>query len=228
MWKRLKEVKEVIFVEEKEKKIEDENQSQKVEIKVKQEHKKIPLIILCIVIIIIFATIFIFRNTAGTISELKVKSSLEKVVEKSELQTATYTYNFIAKKCKKENCNLNSNDINDFEMVVSCKGKVTAGIDLEKIEVEVDKENKKIVIKLPEPTLSKDPDIKSFNILNGDELSSSATAIAHNLCEETIIEKSKLDKNILKNAKEQSATVLEEYYKSWIKAYDDLYEVEIK
>ena len=40
---------------------------------------------------------------------LKVKSTLEKVVEKSDLETINITYNVIAKKCKDENnCDKNS------------------------------------------------------------------------------------------------------------------------
>ena len=48
------------------------------------------------------------------------------------------------------------------------------------------------------------------------------------LLQDIIIEKSKNDAEILKNANEQARTVLEKYYESWIKAYDDSYSLEIK
>lgn len=199
-----------------------------IEVKVETKNKKNPLLLIIILVIIIGLCGFIYFNKSGKADEIKVKSTLEKVVEKSELQTISYTYNFIAKKCKKEKCDLKSNKISDFEMAVSCKGKLNAGIDIKKIQVDLDDEKKKLIIKLPDATLSNDPDIISYNILNGDELGSGATATAHNLCEDIIIEKSKNDAEILKNANEQARTVLEKYYESWIKAYDDSYSLEIK
>ena len=115
-----------------------------------------------------------------------------------------------------------------FLIHIISQQKLNAGIDIKKIQVDLDDEKKKLIIKLPDATLSNDPDIISYNILNGDELGSGATATAHNLCEDIIIEKSKNDAEILKNANEQARTVLEKYYESWIKAYDDSYSLEIK
>ena len=206
----------------------ENNDSKKESIEVKVEKKKFPIFIILGLLLVVIILGLLFWENSKKLSEFKINSTLEKIVEKSELQTISYKYNFIAKKCKKEKCDLNSNNINDFEMVVSCKGKITAGIDMEKVETKLDKKNKKIIIELPEATLSDNPNIESYNILNGDELTSGSTATAHNLCEDTIVEESKADEKILKSAKEQSKIILEEYYKSRIKEYDDSYSIEIK
>ena len=86
----------------------------------------IPLLLIFITLFVIF---FTRLNKEGQI-KMKVKSTLEKVVEKSDLETVTITYNVIAKKCKdEENCDKKSNNISDFQYVVSCKGSFVVGID---------------------------------------------------------------------------------------------------
>ena len=53
-------------------------------------------------------------------------SSLEKVLEIDELSTAEYTYNAVAKK--------HSQDGKEIKYYVAYEGKVTAGVDFEKID----------------------------------------------------------------------------------------------
>ena len=199
-----------------------------IEIKIESDKKmKIPIIA-----IIIVALIIIFGGSILTSKEGKtkntVKSSLDKVVEKSDLETVSFTYNVIAKKCKNDkNCDLKSNDIDDFKYVVSCKGTVTAGLDFQNVKIDVE-ENKKIVtVKIPEATLSKTPSVGSVRFLNED-VSADELPNARNLCAETIKYKSEADEKLLPAAKEQARVVLEEFYSQWIKAYNPEYKVEVK
>ena len=185
----------------------------------------IPLLLIFITLFVIF---FTRLNKEGQI-KMKVKSTLEKVVEKSDLETVTITYNVIAKKCKdEENCDKGSNNINDFQYVVSCKGSIVAGIDFQKIKVDVDYKNKKVIVKVPEATIIDEPNIHSIKFLNGNELSASELPNARKLCQETVKEKSELDQKLIPAAKEQSRVVLEEFYNQWIKAYDSSYRVVIE
>lgn len=185
----------------------------------------VPLLLICITLFIIF---FTRLNKEGQI-KMKVKSTLEKVVEKSDLETVTITYNVIAKKCKdEENCDKGSNNINDFQYVVSCKGSIVAGIDFQKIKVDVDYKNKKVIVKVPEATIIDEPNIHSIKFLNGNELSASELPNARKLCQETVKEKSEMDQKLIPAAKEQSRVVLEEFYNQWIKAYDSSYHVVIE
>ena len=128
----------------------------------------IPLLLIFITLFVIF---FTRLNKEGQI-KMKVKSTLEKVVEKSDLETVTITYNVIAKKCKdEENCDQKSNNISDFQYVVSCKGSIVAGIDFQKIKVDVDEKDKKVIVKVPDATIIDEPNIHSIEFLNGNELS---------------------------------------------------------
>ena len=150
-------------------------------------------------------------------------------LEKSDLETATITYNVIAKKCKDEKkCDKSSNNINDFKYVASCKATITAGLDFKKVEIEVDEKNKKVIIKIPDAIIKGDPNIGSIKFLNGNELNSSEYADARKLCQETALEKSKKDNKLIPAAKEQAKIVLIEFYNQLIKGYNPAYTVEVK
>ena len=197
----------------------------------KNDNKKKLLIKLAIpiaIILIIIICIFIVPSKDGQM-KLKIKSSLESIVEKSDLETVNITYNVIAKKCKDDNdCDLSSNNIDDFKYVVSCKGTITAGIDFSKVKIDVDSKNKKVVVKMPDAAITGEPTIGSVKFLNGDEVSASELPNARKLCQEVTKEKSEKDGKLMPAAKEQSRVVLEAFYKQWIKAYDSSYEVVVE
>ncbi len=184
-----------------------------------------------ILIILILAIVFFLINTysnGGNI-ETKAKISLDKIVEKSDLETANITYNVIGKKCKNEKkCDLNSNKMSNFEYVVSCKGTLTAGIDFSKVKIDINNNNKILKIEMPEVTLKGEPTIGSVKFLNGSEVPADELPAARKLCQETVKTRSEEDNKLLPAAKEQARIVLEEFYKNWIKAYDSSYKVEVK
>lgn len=199
--------------------------------KVEQKNSSILSKIIAMSAIILVAGVVILLVNGSKEGNIKsnAKISLDKIVEKSDLETANITYNVIAKKCKnEEECDLKSNNIADFKYVVSCKGTITAGIDFSKIKIEqIDKE-KKLIITMPEATLKGEPTIGSTKFLNGTDISANELPEARKLCQETVKEKSEKDNKLLPAAKEQARVVLEEFYTQWIKAYDSDYKVVVK
>ena len=176
--------------------------------------------------LIIVIGLFVATRGHGSV-KTHIKTSLESIVEKSDLETANITYNVIAKKCKDEKkCDKKSNNIDDFKYVVSCKGTITAGIDFKKINIEVD--GKKVLITMPEATIVGEPNIGSIKFINGKDLEAAELPDARKLCQETAIEKSKNDNKLIPAAKEQARVVLEGFYDQWIKAYDSSYTIEVK
>lgn len=193
----------------------------------KSKNKTKLVIIISITCLIVLTLNLIVFNKEGNI-EVKVKSSLDRLVEKSDLETASFTYNVIAKKCKdEEKCVKESNNINDFEYVISCKGTITAGIEFKNIKIDVDKKNKKLIVKIPEAGI-KDINVVSLKFLNGEDLPASELANARKLCKETINEKSEKDNKLLPAAKEQAEVVLKSFYEQWLKSFDEEYKVEVK
>ena len=195
----------------------------------KEEEKKSrkkPIVIILLLIIVVLVVVFVIPNKEGKIKIL-AKSSLDRLVEKSELETVNFNYNVIAKKCKKEDkCDLTSNNIKDFEYVVSCTGTLTGGIDFSKVEITVDSKNKKLIVKLPEAKIT-DVNIGSLKFLNGEDVSASELPNARLLCENTIKEKSAQDEKVVPAIKEQASVVLQSFYEQWIKAIDKSYKVEV-
>lgn len=210
-------------VEDKEDKIEKTKKS-------KKKTKKFKIVIPIIAIILIVAVIILIPKDKTRNVEIKVKSTLEKLVEKSELETISINYDVIAKKCKNDNnCDKKSNKISDFEYVVSCSGTVTAGIDFSKVNVETDNENKKIIIKVPEATISDDNiNVTSLIYLNGDEKNNGSYPEARKLCKQTMVEECSKDKKVLPAAKEQAKIVLEEFYGQWIKSTNSSYKIVVE
>lgn len=193
----------------------------------KKERKSKKTIAILIVIIIVLVAIFVIPSKEG-VTRTSVKSSFNKIEESSDLETVNFTYNVIAKKCEdKNNCDKTSNDIDDFEYVISCEGTVTAGIDFDKVKIDVDKNNKKLILTLPESSI-KDVNVGSLSFLNGEDVPATEFPNARKLCLETTKEKSNSDEDLLPAAKEQAAEVIKSYYEQWVKAFDQEYKVEVK
>ena len=185
------------------------------------------LTLLIVIVILVIVIISITRKNSKI--EVKVRSTLEKIVEKNDLETVSINYNVIAKECNAGvECDKTSNNIDDFYYVVSCKGTIVAGIDFKEVKIETNREEKKIIIEMPEAKIMGEPSIESVKFLNGDEISASVLPNARKLCQETITEKSNADNKLIPSAKEQARFVLEEFYNQWIKAYDESYVVEVK
>lgn len=193
-----------------------------------KKSKKGLLLFICVILIVILVIVFVIFNKKGLI-KTTVKSSLDRIVEKSDLETVNITYNVIAKKCKDDsNCDKDSNNINDFKYVVSCKGTITAGIDFSKIKIDVDEKEKKLVVTMPDASVKGEPNIGKIKFINGEDLNADELPDARKLCQETTKQKSEQDGKLLPAAKEQARSVLQEFYEQWVKAYNSEYKVEVK
>ena len=118
--------------------------------------------------------------------------------------------------------------MDDFEMVLSCKGTLTAGIDFKEVKLEVDEKSKSVTVIVPEAVIKGEPNIGTVKALNGEDLPANKLPEARKLCQETAKEKSDKDNKLLPAAKEQARVVLEEYYNQWVKAKNPEYKVIVK
>lgn len=193
-----------------------------------QKQKKKILLVIGAVILVVLLIVFVIPNKARTI-KTNVKSSLERTEIRSNLETASFTYNVIAKKCKDDNkCDKESTSIKEFEYVISCEGTITSGIDFSKIEIDVNDKEKKLIITMPEATITDTSMGNDLKFINGDRVLANKMEEARKLCKATTKEKSEADGTLLDTAKKQAQVVLQEYYEQWIKAYDSDYKVEVR
>lgn len=163
--------------------------------------------------------------------KIRAESSLEKIVEKNDLETVSYTYNAIAKQPKNADVNVDSENNDDYKYFVSYKGTVSAGIDFKKVEIDIDKKAKKMIITVPEPKITGyNVDIGKLKFIFKKEKYNEASELesAFKLCKADLENRSEKDEFILKTAKQNSITVLEAFFKPWIETLNNDYEVEIK
>lgn len=184
------------------------------------KRKSILLIIFAILILIsIYEIICKFQEKKFTIT---AQSSLEKIIEISELSTMEYTYNAIATKYKD-----NVQDENNVEYYVSYEGIVTVGIDFNAIKIEPNEEEKKIVITLPEVekhdilvNMGTMEYIYVKNTKEQDKISQEA----YLLCKEDLKNRINQEVNIEKNARENAISAVEALFEPW----NDTYQIEVK
>jgi len=188
---------------------------------------KVKLIIfIVLIVVVVIALIGLLTSKERTI-KITIKTKLDELVEKSNLETINITYNVIAKQCREgEECDKTSNKIEDFEYVVSCGGTITAGINFKDVKVSV--EDKKIIIDIPDASVIGEPAIGSLKFLNGKDIPAEELPRARKLCQETIKDKSSTDDHLIPYAKDQAKVVLLEFYKPFIKTYDSSYELDVR
>ena len=180
-----------------------------------------------LIIVVLFGVLGL--NSEPNRIKIRAWSSLEEVFEKNDLETVKYTYNGIAKQCKKDNCTEDS-DMKDYKYFVLYNGTVTAGIDFKEIDIEVDKSAKKLIITIPEPKITgyNVEESMKFIVNNNKYNEASEYEAALKLCKEDLESRSKEDETILTTAKQNTIIVLEAFFKPWIENFNDEYKVEIK
>lgn len=199
--------------------------------RIKQLNKTTKIIIILLLIAVILCFVLNIANTKTGQLKFSAKSSLEKIVEKNDLETATYTYNAIAKQPKKENIPENSTNTDDYKYFVSYEGTVSAGIDFKQVKIEIIKETKKLVITVPEPRITGyNVDIGSLKFIFTKDKYNEASELesAFKLCKADLENRSEEDAIILKTAKQNAITILEAFFKPWIETFNKDYQVEIK
>ena len=184
------------------------------------KRKSILLIIFAILILIsIYEIICKFQEKKFTIT---AQSSLEKIIEISELSTIEYTYNAIATKYKD-----NVQDENNVEYYVSYEGIVTVGIDFNAIKIEPNEEEKKIVITLPEvekhDILVNMGTMEYIYVKNAKE-QDKISQEAYLLCKEDLKNRVSKEVDIEKNARENAISAVEALFEP----RNDTYKIEVK
>lgn len=111
--------------------------------------------------------------------EVITVSTLQEIVNVSELSTYTAVYNGIAQV-------MDEKDPEDIDYYVSYEAKVYAGIDFEAIQIRVDNDAKMIYVELPEVDITKiDVDIASMDFIFYDQKANTSTVseTAYKACE---------------------------------------------
>ena len=210
------------------------NDNEKVIKKMLKYKKRFIVLLLLCIIIILFKVILDSdsfsdraKNTAKTLiegEEGKVttisKASLDKVFEISELATADYIYNAVAKSYEE--------DGETVKYYVAYESTVKAGIDFSKLLVDINEKGKIIKITIPDIEFQeKTVDPGTFNYIFKDEKyeTENVHQEAFELCERDLEQRIANEKNLLELAEKNAVAIIKALVLPWVQQIDNGYQV---
>lgn len=188
------------------------------EIFAKYFSKSATTIIVAVIVIAVIAVVLmnIFKKEEP-VKEVITVSTLEKIVEVSDLSTFKVVYNGVA--CAED------------KYYVSYEATVDAGIDFEKIEINVDNEMKKVTINLPEAEiLDTYVDIASLDYIFIDKKANTDTVSeeAFKLCKYDVKHESENQDAIIDLANQNAQNVVIALVKPFVDQVDPDYEIVVE
>lgn len=186
---------------------------------------KVVLLILLIVIVIIvgiYMKTVVFQNEEGTTSTIS-ESLLEEVIEISELSTVDYTYNAIAK--------VYDEDGTAIKYYVAYEGIVTAGIDFDKINIEILEEEKKVIITLPEVEIhdvTVNMGTMEYIFVKNKYETETVSQEAYKASRQDLEKRVNEETELHKLAKENAIASVKALFMPWIEQIDETYVVEVQ
>ena len=187
---------------------------------------KRPLMLAAAVLILIVIALMWFQVKGNKPQEAEVSTSstLEKIIEISDLDTFTSVYNGIA-------AVMNEKNPDKVDYYVAYKAQVYAGIDFEQVNVEVDEETKKIMIRLPDAKINNvdvDESSLDFMFFNDNANTTAVTAQALKACEEDVGIESAQENAIFELAQENAENIVKALTVPIVEQWEEGYEIEVE
>lgn len=185
------------------------------------------LVIAAVVILVAIAAVAVLLQTSGWEEpqpQVFNKSTLERIINVSELSTFTAVYNGIARVA-------NEKKPEKIDYYVSYEATVNAGIDFQKVEISMDEEQKTITLKVPEAHItnqSVEMSSLDFIFLNQKADKSGVTEVAYKACEEDARQESEQQTAICELAKQNAENVLKALTKPIVDQLGDGYQLVIE
>lgn len=212
-------------------KIEKNNHCRISEILAKANYKRkvfsFVVVMLVLVSIVLSVKTVVFDDKKGQVTTIS-KATLEEVLEISELSTISYIYNGIATVFEEEK--EEKEDEKKIKYYVAYEGTVSAGIDFEKIEIELNDEKKIVTIKLPDVEIhNAEVNMATLDCIFMDEKYnvSKVSQEAYSKSEEDLKERVKKEEDLLNIAKENAIASIKALFEPWIEQLDKEYVVQV-
>lgn len=178
-------------------------------------------IMLAVVIIVLLA---VSMSSKKSEPEIISKSTLEDIINVSDLSTFEAVYNGIAKVTDEDN----PEKVNYY---VSYDAKVKAGIDFEKVDITVNTDEKIITVMLPEIKITDvNVDITSLDYIFENEKANTETVSeeAYKKCIEDVTSESNSEDAIYELAEQNARNIVEALISPFVEQLDSEYRLEIK
>ena len=181
--------------------------------------------LLCFIIVAIIVFLFVKEKMFSRESKPEIisKSTLEKVINVSDLSTFEAIYNGIASVANEEKPE-------NIDYYVSYEAKVKAGIDFEKVDLEVNEDERIITVTLPEVKITDvNVDIASLDyiFMNKRANTETVSAQAYKKCIDDVTKESNSTTAIYELAKQNARNIVEALIKPFVEQLDDKYELKI-
>ena len=181
--------------------------------------------LLCFVIVAIIVFLFVKEKMFNRESKPEIisKSTLEKVINVSDLSTFEAIYNGIASV-------VNEEKPENIDYYVSYEAKVKGGIDFEKVNLEVNEDERIITVTLPEVKITDvNVDIASLDyiFMNKKANTETVSAQAYKKCIEDVTNESNSTTAIYELAKQNARNIVEALIKPFIEQSNSEYELKI-
>lgn len=181
----------------------------------KRKTKKLLPVIIAVsllAVIVVAVIIIISTNRSGGEQITKVTTTLEKILEVSDLETAQIFYNAVATK--------KADDNEKVLYYAAYEGTIKAGIDFSKVNITADKETNTITVTLPKAKVLEtkvDPGTIEYIFLDKKTETESVSAEANKLCIADLERRAEEDSDkLLETATENAKKAIEGLFEPWL------------
>ena len=184
--------------------------------------KRLSTIVL-VILVIVAAVVGTKSTSKKDAPDIISKATLERIINISDLSTFEAVYNGVAKV-------MNEQNPENVDYYVSYDARIKAGIDFEKVEVDVDHDQKVITVKLPEIEIQEvNVDIASLDYIFINNAANTATVSeeAYKKCKEDAIEESKTKNAIYDLAEQNLQNIIEALISPFVEQLDSEYQLQI-
>ena len=192
---------------------------------IKKASKKLIAAVICFMVLIVVISAIVGAEISFGMSDPEIISvtTLEKIIEISELSTYRSVYNGVATV-------MNNEDPSKVDYHVSYAAEVNAGLDFEEIDISIDYDKKVIYLTIPEiKIINTSVDIASMDFIFQNKNANTATITeeAYRACKEDIAQESQSQQAIYKLAKQNAENVLTALIKPVISQLDGNFTLEV-
>ena len=167
--------------------------------------------------------VLLLKGEKETEPSIITTSTLEKILNVSDLSTFEAIYNGVAKVT-------NPDDPQEIDYYVSYNATVKAGIDFEQVVISVDEDAKIISVKLPKIKISDiTVDIESMDyiFINDDANTETVSEEAYKQCIDDVTRESNSETAIFQLAEQNAKNIVEALIRPFVSSLDSEYQLQI-
>ena len=174
-------------------------------------------------ILVVISVVLLPKGVKKSEPSIITTSTLEKILNVSDLSTFEAIYNGVAKVT-------NPDDPQEIDYYVSYNATVKAGIDFEQVVISVDEDAKIISVKLPKIKISDiTVDIESMDYIfvNDDANTETVSEEAYKKCIDDVTRESNNETAIFELAEQNAKNIVEALIRPFVSSLDSEYQLQI-